>query len=211
MGEKTRALQERTDYHRVEGGFRALRTVDALERPSLDHASASSMPDTGSLFVTARLFDRIVASPCALLVIDTPRVAEVVAQFRRFAVRSGCAVYICSEQGAITSLREGGVPVTASARPQDALRFILGRQQFGVYLFPGLAPLREAPAARAQILPLLRTIGKARQQGANARKLVLIDARVSLPADLEAMVERFLDDSGSAPRLRLRDGRWVPR
>ena len=45
--------------------------------------SESSAP-----FVTPKLFDRIVEGERSLVAIETPRVDEVLAQFRQFALRS---------------------------------------------------------------------------------------------------------------------------
>ena len=177
----------------------------------VDKASASSTPEQGPVFVTPQLFERIVASPRALVAIDTPRGAEVLAQFKHFAVRSGNSIYAWSEDGGIASLREGGVSVPGSARLPEALRFIQSSPQFGVYLFHELAAALRFSPTRAQVLSLLRQIGRGRNAGANVRKVVLIDARVSFSEGVDDLMERFTDDPGGGRRLRLRDGRWVVR
>jgi hypothetical protein len=177
----------------------------------VEKISASSSPEAGPVFVTPQLFERIVASPRALVAIDTPRGAEVLAQFKHFAVRSGNSIYAWGEEGGIASLREGGVSVPGSARLPEALRFIQASPQFGVYLFHELgAALRFSPL-RAQVLALLRQIGRGRHAGANVRKVVLIDARVSFSEGVDDLMERFTDEPGGGRRLRLRDGRWVVR
>lgn len=177
----------------------------------VDKASASSTPEPGPVFVTPQLFERIVASPRALVAIDTPRGAEVLAQFKHFAVRSGNSIYAWSDDDGIASLREGGVSVPGSARLPEALRFIQSSPQFGVYLFHELAAALRFSPVRAQVLALLRQIGRGRNAGANVRKVVLIDARVSFSEGVDDLMERFTDDPGGGRRLRLRDGRWVVR
>lgn len=177
----------------------------------VEKISASIVPEAGPVFVTPQLFERIVASPRALVAIDSPRGDEVLAQFKHFAVRSGNSIYAWSEEGGIASLREGGVTVPGSTRLPEALRFIQSSPQFGVYLFHELgAALRFSPM-RAQVLAVLRQIGRGRHAGANVRKVVLIDARVSFSEGIDDLMERFTDDPGGGRRLRLRDGRWVMR
>jgi hypothetical protein len=177
----------------------------------VDKASASSTSEQGPVFVTPQLFERIVASPRALVAVDTPRGGEVLAQFKHFAVRSGNSIYAWSEDDGIASLREGGVSVPGSARLPEALRFIQSSPQFGVYLFHELAAALRFSPVRAQVLALLRQIGRGRNAGANVRKVVLIDSRVSFSEGVDDLMERFTDDPGGGRRLRLRDGRWVVR
>ena len=80
------------------------------------------MTEGGSVFVTPQLFDRIVASPRALIAIDTPRGEQILAQFRHFAVRSGNSIYAWNDSNGIASLREGGMSVPGSSRLPEALR-----------------------------------------------------------------------------------------
>lgn len=167
--------------------------------------------EPGSVFVTPQLFERIVASPRALLAIDTPRVAEVLSQFRHFAVRSGNSIYAWDDGAGIASLREGGVSVPGSQRLPEALRFIQASPQFGVYLFHELGAQLRFSAQRSQVLALLRQIGRGRNATGNVRKVVLIDARVSFSEGVDDLMERLTDDPGGGRRLRLRDGRWVVR
>jgi hypothetical protein len=177
----------------------------------MEKVHASSPVEAGAQFVTAQLFDRIVASPRALIAIDSPRGEEVLAQFRHFAVRSGNSIYAWNESGGIASLREGNTIVTGSARLPDALRFIQTSPQFGVYLFHELgANLRFSPQ-RTQVLALLRQIGRGRGAAGNVRKVVLIDVRVSFSEGVDDLMERFTDEPGGGRKLRLRDGRWVFR
>lgn len=188
-----------------------MRTVGRSREARVEKASASSTSEQGPLFVTPQLFERIVASPRTVVAIDTPRGAEVLAQFKHFAVRSGNSIYAWSEDGGIASLREGGVSVPGSSRLPEALRFIQSSPQFGVYLFLELAAALRFSPARPQVLALLRQIGRGRRTGANVRKVVLIDARVSFSEGVDDLMERFTDEPGGGRRLRLRDGRWVVR
>lgn len=172
---------------------------------------ASHAAQPGPVFVTPQLFERILASPRALIAIDTPRGEEILGQFRHFAVRSGNSIYAFGDGLGIVSLREGGVSAPGSTRLPEALRFIQTSPQFGVYLFLELASqLRQLPL-RAQVLALLRQIGRTRNAGGNVRKVVLIDARVSFSEGVDDLMERFNDDPGGGRRLRLRDGRWLIR
>jgi hypothetical protein len=177
----------------------------------VERQSASTAAEPGPVFVTPQLFERIVASPRGLVAIDTPRGAEVLAQFRHFAVRSGSSIYAWNEADGISSLREGGMVVPGSGRLTEALRFIQASPQFGVYLFLELAPLLRYSPLRVQVLALLRQIGRGRSGGGNVRKVVLIDSRVSFSEGVDDLMERFTDDPGGGRRLRLRDGRWVVR
>ncbi len=165
--------------------------------------------ETGSIFVTAQLFERITSSERSLIAIDTPRGADVLAQFRHFAVRSGNSIYAWNEAEGLTSLREQGMSVSGSVRLPDALRYVQAGLHFGVFIFHELtAQIRFSPA-RAQVLALLRQIARGRGSGGTARKVVLIDTHVSLTEGLDELMERIADQPAGMRRLRLRDGRWV--
>ena len=165
--------------------------------------------DGSAVFVTPKLFDRIVESERSLIAIDTPRVDEVMAQFRTFALRSGNSIYQWTEADGLTSLREGEVSVPGSTRLAEALRYVGTSLHFGVYVFRGLTGLLRFSPMRAQALALLRQIGRARAAGGVVRKLVLIDEKVALAEGLDDGIERFVDDPSEQRRIRLRDGRWV--
>lgn len=169
----------------------------------------SSTGENTSVFVTPQLFERIVGSEGSLVAIDTPRMDDVLGQFRQFALRSGSSVYSWSEGEGITSLRESEMSVPGSQRLADALRYVNGSLHFGVYLFPGLAAHLRFSAQRTQALALLRQIARNRGGGNNVRKLVIIDQRVSLSDGVDDLMTRFVDEPVSRRRLRLRDGRWV--
>lgn len=176
----------------------------------VEHRAGKSITgETGTVFVTPQLFDRIVESDRALVAIDTPRVSEIVEQFRHFAVRSGSSIYAWSEADGVTSLRESEVRVPGSTRLPEALRYIQGSMHFGVYLFHELAAHIRFSAARTQVLGLLRQIGRGKNMGGAVRKVVLIDQAVSFAEGVDEMIEHFADEPGRAKRMRLRDGRWV--
>ena len=169
----------------------------------------STSGESGSLFVTPQLFDRIVSAERSLIAIETPRAAEVLAQFRHFAVRSGNSIYAWNESDGIASLRESEVSVPGSARLPEALRYIQGSMHYGVYLFHELgAQLRFSPA-RAQVIGLLRQMGRGKGMAGSVRKIVLIDEQVAFSDAVDELFERIHDEPGSGRRLRLRDGRWV--
>ena len=165
--------------------------------------------EAGSVFVTPKLFERIVESERAIIAIDTPRGDEVLAQFRQFALRSGNSIYAWNEDDGLQSLREGDVSVPGSTRLQDALRYVGGSLHFGVYLFRGLTTMLRFSPVRTQTLALLRQIGRTRPGGPSGRKLVLIDEKVALSDGIDEITERFVDDPAQRRRIRLRDGRWV--
>lgn len=108
--------------------------------------SVANVSSTASeVFVTPKLFERIVQSPHNLIAIETANPADVLAQFRLLALRTGQSVYYWQEDAGITSLRERDVRVPGSKRVTDALRYILQSMQFGVYLFTDYAEHLRAP------------------------------------------------------------------
>ena len=83
------------------------------------------------VFVTPKLFDRIVQSQQNLIAIETAHAADVIAQFRLLAMRTGQSVYYWQVDAGITSLRERDVRVPGSKRVTEALRYILQSMQIG--------------------------------------------------------------------------------
>lgn len=154
------------------------------------------------VFVTPKLFERIVQSPQNLIAIETPNAADVLAQFRLLALRTGQSVYYWQADAGITSLREREMRVPGSKRVTDALRYILQSMQFGVYLFTDYAEHLRAPN-----IGLLRQI--ARIRSGNGRKVVFVGEGVQLPDGLDDLVERISHVETGVLRPRLRDGRWV--
>ena len=154
------------------------------------------------VFVTPKLFDRIVQSPQNLIAIDTSHSADMVAQFRLLALRTGQSVYYWQEDAGITSLRERDVRVPGSKRVTEALRYILQSMQFGIYLFTEYEQHLRAPN-----VGLLRQI--ARTKSSNGRKVVFIGERVILPEGLDALTDHIEHMPETTGKPRLRDGRWV--
>ncbi len=158
--------------------------------------------DVAEVFVTPKLFDRIVQSPQNLIAIETANTADVLAQFRLLALRTGQSVYYWQEDAGITSLRERDLRVPGSKRVTDALRYILQSMQFGVYLFTEYSEHLRAPN-----IGLLRQISRIRS--GNGRKVVFVGEEVHLPEGLDVLVERITHQPSGSGRPRLRDGRWV--
>ena len=154
------------------------------------------------VFVTPKLFERIVQSPQNLIAIETPNAVEVLAQFRLLALRTGQSMYYWQADAGITSLREREMRVPGSKRVTDALRYILQSMQFGVYLFTDYAEHLRAPN-----IGLLRQIARIRT--GNGRKVVFVGEPEQFPDGLEELVERIAHTQVGQSRPRLRDGRWV--
>lgn len=165
--------------------------------------------ENASIFITPELFERIVESERNLIAIDTPRDEEILAQFQRFALRSGRALYTWTERDGIVSLREGDVRVPGSMRLIEALRHISSSIHFGVYVFRGLPAHLQYSTWRGQCMALLRQIGRGAGKAGNIRKIVLIEPRAHFGDALDDMMERIADDPNPPKRIKLRDGRWV--
>ena len=161
----------------------------------------STTSEATSLFVTPKLYDEIAECEKHLIAIESPRVDDIIAQFRQFAMRSGNSVYHWAEGVGIVSMRESDLTVPGSQRFHDALRHIQNSLHVGVYLFTGFSKLLRPP-----VTGVLRQL--ARQQG-QARKLVFIDAKVRMPEGLDVFMHRIVHDIESKKPPRLRDGRWV--
>ena len=158
--------------------------------------------DFTEVFVTPKLFDHIVQSPQNLIAIETADTADVIAQFRLLAMRTGQSVYCWQEDSGITSLREHDVRVPGSERVTDALRYILQSMQFGVYLFTDYAEHLRPPN-----LGLLRQI--ARSHSVKVRKVVFVGATLRMPEAMNDPIEYIAHRPVEHSRPRLRDGRWV--
>ena len=155
-----------------------------------------------AVFVTPKLFDRIVQSEQNLIAIETANAAEVLAQFRMLALRTGQSVYYWQEEGGIASLRDREARVPGSKRSGDALRYILQSPQFGVYLFTEYADNLRPPNVH-----VLRQIAKSR--AVTGRKVVFVGDKVRMPEGMDSMVDRIEHLEITRTRPRLRDGRWV--
>lgn len=164
-------------------------------------ARVSTTSEATSLFVTPKLYDEITECDKHLIVIESPRVDDIIAQFRQFARRSGNSVYHWSEGAGVVSMRESELAVPGSQRFHEALRHIQNSLHVGVYLFTGFQKMLRPP-----VTSVLRQLAK--QQG-HSRKLVFIDTKVRMPEGLDAMVHRIVHDIDSRRPPRLRDGRWI--
>ena len=120
--------------------------------PTIEIAISEGGPN--QVFVTPQLFDEIVGDEKSLIAIDTPRVEDVLAQFKQFAVRSGNSIYAWTEGDGITSLRGGDVSVPGSARIADALRYVNASIHFGVYLFVGLGGIGKTDLCSGTTIPI---------------------------------------------------------
>ena len=154
------------------------------------------------VFVTPKLFDRIVQSQQNLIAIETANAVEVLAQFRMLALRSGQSVYYWQEESGIASMRDREARVPGSKRSGDALRYILQSPQFGVYLFTEYAENLRAPN-----IHVLRQIAKSRT--VNGRKVVFVGEMFRMPEGMDLMFEHIAHEQVTRTRPRLRDGRWV--
>ena len=164
--------------------------------PSINDSTA------GEVFVTPALFDRILQSPHNLIAIHTANAADVLAQFRLLALRTGQSVYSWQDEAGIASLREREMRVPGSKRATDALRYILQSPQFGVYLFTDFAEHLRPPNTG-----LLRQI--ARSRNVAGRKIVFVGEAIDMPEGMGALVEVISHQPVAGTRPRLRDGRWV--
>jgi hypothetical protein len=168
----------------------------------VDFRFASVNTAAVEVFVTPKLFDRIVQSQQNLIAIETAHADDVIAQFRLLAMRTGQSVYYWQVDAGITSLRERDVRVPGSKRVTEALRYILQSMQFGVYLFTDYDEHLRAPN-----IGLLRQI--ARSRSSNGRKVVFVGERVTMPEGLDVLTDRIEHTPEIAGKPRLRDGRWV--
>ena len=159
--------------------------------------------ESTSLFVTPQLVDSLSSSEHNIVVIETPRVADILAQFRQYAMRSGTPIYQWTEQEGIISLREMDFIVPGSQRLHDALRHVASTMHLGIYLFVG---------ATRDLRPPASTVVRQFARPGNSiegRKIIFIDTKVKLTGGIESNVLRIVHDITSRKPPRLRDGRWV--
>ncbi len=156
-----------------------------------------------SLFVTPQLVESLSNSEHNIVTIESPRVADVMAQFRQYAMRSGTPIYQWTAEEGIVSLREMDFVVPGSQRLHDALRHVASTLHLGIYLFVGATRELRPPAT-----------GVVRQfaRPGNAipgRKIVFLDTKVKLADGVDGFVHRIVHDIAERKPPRLRDGRWV--
>ncbi|WP_189440000.1 hypothetical protein [Rhodanobacter panaciterrae] len=160
-------------------------------------AMASVPPQAG-----AEIFERILAAPTGLVVLDSKDVHALIEQFRAIARHTGQAVYLWQPDTGLGSLRDVHVRVPDCQRLGNALRYMKQSMHFGVYFLLGL----ELPLS-AMDATLLRQLARAPKE--HLRRVVLIDAPASLAEHLGELAVRLSSEDSQPRRLRLRDGRWL--
>jgi hypothetical protein len=166
-------------------------------RISMISALASSPPQAG-----AAIFERILAAPSGLVVLDSTDTAALVEQVRALARHSGQAVYLWHRGSGLSSLRDAHAWVPDCERLGNALRYMQQSMHFGVYFMLGLElPLSAVDAG------LLRQLARAPK--GHLRRVVLLDAPPALSAHLGDLAVRLNSQDSQPRRLRLRDGRWL--
>ena len=158
---------------------------------------ASSPPKAG-----VEIFERILAAPGGLIVLEGEDVAGLVDDFSAIARHTGQAVYLWQPDSGLASLRDAHARVPGCQRLGNALRYMQQSMHFGVYLLTDL----ELPLS-AMDGTLLRQL--ARAPGGHVRRVVLLDAPAALVEHLGEAAVRISARVEHPQRPRLRDGRWV--
>lgn len=160
-------------------------------------AMASAVPQAG-----AEIFERILAAPSGLVVLQSKDAEALIEQVRVLARHSGQAVYLWQPDTGLGSLREVHARVPDCERLGNALRYMQQSMHFGVYFLRGLElPLSAVDAA------LLRQLARAPK--GHLRRVVLLDAPPALAAHLGDLAAQLSTEVGEPRNLRLRDGRWL--
>jgi hypothetical protein len=153
--------------------------------------------------LASRLVEETLAAELNVVAMYTRFVPTIMAQLRQFARRSAQSLYAWNPDEGLSSLREDDIVVPGSKRLADALRHMFASAHFGVYVIPNIAAHLTGP-----LTAQLRNFSRNRTSAAE-RRLLLLEARVDLPAALGENCAHLLHQPRSAGRLRLRDGRWV--
>lgn len=148
------------------------------------------------------IFERILAAPSGLVVLDSQDVHALIDQFRAIARHTGQAVYLWQPDTGLGSLRDAHVRVPDCQRLGNALRYMQQSMHFGVYFLLGL----ELPLS-AMDGTLLRQLARAPK--GHLRRVVLIDAPAALTEHLGDLATHVGSQDSQPRRLRLRDGRWL--
>lgn len=148
------------------------------------------------------IFERILASASALVVLETTDALELLGQFRVIARASGQSMYVWQPDSGLVSLRDphGGIP--DCRRLAKALRYIQQSLHFGIYFLVGL----ELPLSAIEDT-LLRQLAQA--PDVPLRRVVLMDAPGAWADALSDVATRLDGDDSRPQQLRLRDGHWV--
>ncbi|HEX5306976.1 MAG TPA: hypothetical protein VFW82_12915 [Dyella sp.] len=158
---------------------------------------ASSPPKAG-----VEIFERILAAPVGLVVLEGGDSAALLNDFRAIARHTGQAVYLWQPDQGLGSLRDAHARVPGCQRLGNALRYMQQSMHFGVYLLAHL----ELPLS-AMDATLLRQL--ARAPSGHVRRVVLLDAPQALIDHLGETAARISSELNLPVRPRLRDGRWV--
>ncbi|QEE24895.1 hypothetical protein CS053_10555 [Rhodanobacter glycinis] len=151
----------------------------------------------------SEIFERILAVPGGLVLLDCDDSAALVEQFRAIARHSGQSIYLWDPEAGMGNLREVHARVPGLQRLGNALRYMQQSNHFGIYLLAKF-PLPISTMDNN----LLRQL--ARSPAGHVRRVVLLDAEPALVAGLDDVAVRLDGSSRSAQRPRLRDGRWLP-
>lgn len=148
------------------------------------------------------LFDRIVQASSGLVVLEGADSSALMARFRTLARRTGQAVYVWQPALGMSNLRDLHASVPGCERLGSALRYMQQSMHFGIYLVVGL----ELPisAGHKHLLEQLAV-----EPEDHVRRIVLLDDSTALAAALAGTAVVIDASATSAPRMRLRDGRWL--
>lgn len=158
---------------------------------------ASSPPKAG-----IEIFERILAAPGGLVVVDGVESQVLVGQFRAIARHTGQAVYLWQPDSGLGSLRDAHARVPGCQRLGNALRYMQQSMHFGVYLLADL----ELPLS-AMDATLLRQLSRA--PSGHLRRVVVLGPPPALVDHLGDAATRIDAQADQPLRPRLRDGRWV--
>lgn len=162
----------------------------------------ASMMTCASAPAGAETFKHILAAPSGLVVLSSTDVPDLVDQFRAFARHTGQSLYLWQPDQGLTSLRDAQDGVPDCQRFGNALRHMQHSLHFGVYFLVGVAlPLSAMDGA------LLRKLARAPKK--HVRRVVLVDPPAALVSFLGKAAVNLHCVDNRAPRLRLRDGRWL--
>lgn len=161
----------------------------------------TSMMEQPLSFANHGVFERILAAPTGLVAVRSEDGPALLEQFRSIARHSGQAVYLWQPGSGLSSLRDAHARVPEAERLGQALRYMQQSMHFGVYVLQELE-LPLAPADLASLRQLARTTA------GHLRRVVLLNAPLALVEQLGELVTS-VESEPEAPRLRLRDGRWL--
>ncbi|HQU15364.1 MAG: hypothetical protein ACYC18_04365 [Gammaproteobacteria bacterium] len=129
--------------------------------------------------------EQLVQADFRLIAIETTTPDRVMEMFRSFSQRTGKAVYHWTAEDGM--FRLGGfehIIIPHTQRALDVLDYIASNSLYGVYLLRGIM----APLQDKRCIAALRRIAEA--QDGTPRLIVLLDEKVSLPAELRDLSAR---------------------